>query len=254
MGISGNRWTLSFPLFWFVFAVIYPPVAISETVQIRFGTFDLAPYGFYDGTNDRRGMLRDMNSAVATRAGLSHSDRVMPLKRLHKEQAKGNLACSTFIPLAQTRRDLIQVAEITANLNSIVIPKKGLSVSKLEDLHGLTIALPRGSYAGMAIQTDPKINRLLTNGYDQSAAILKAGRVDAMAGSDIAVYHSLAAARVPKSEIGQPFVFLRSSLWLQCRKDTKPSYIKIMRAAARQLRTEGVFKNIKAQYAPGYTE
>ncbi len=199
-------------------------------------------------------MLRDFNAAVSERAGLSHIDRIMPLKRIHKELVKGGVAFSTFIPAPWSKRDLIQVAEITANLNSIVVPKKGLAVRRLQDLYGLTIAIPRGSYHGMEIMTDQNIKRVLTNGYDQSAAILRAGRVDAMVGSDIAVYHSLRAAGVAEADIGRPFVFLKLPLWLQCRRDVDPNHIESLRRAAQQLRAEGAFDGIKAHYAPGYTE
>ena len=121
-------------------------------------------------------MLRDINAAVSERAGLTYTDIIMPLKRIHKELVKGSIACATFIPAAWSKLDMIQVAEISANVDSIIVPKKGLAVRGLEDLYGLTIAIPRGSYSGMKIMTDPKINRVLTNGYNQSAAILRAGR------------------------------------------------------------------------------
>lgn len=233
---------------------LLPPRAGAESPQIRFGTFDLPPYALHARGDGRRGMLRDFNAAVAKHAGLTHIDRIMPLKRIHKELVKGGVACSTFIPAAWSKRDLIQVAEITANVDSIVVPKKGLAVRRLQDLYGLTIAIPRGSYHGMDIMTDPKIKRVLTNGYNQSAAILRAGRVDAMVGSDIAVYHSLRAAGVAKVDIGRPFVFLKLPLWLQCRRDVDPGHIESLRRAARQLRAEGAFENIRAQYTSGYTE
>ncbi|MBT3536461.1 MAG: transporter substrate-binding domain-containing protein [Rhodospirillaceae bacterium] len=241
----------------FALSLMCAPVAsqaASQSAQICFGTFDLPPYGFYDDKNPRRGMLRDMNSAVAERASLTYTDRVMPLKRINKELVKGGVTCATFLPVPWTKRDLIQVAEIIPNLDSIVVPRKGLSITRLEDLFGLTIAAPRGSYAGTPIMTNPNINRLLTNGYNQSAAILKAGRVDAMAGSEIAVYHSLSVAGVSTSDMGKPFIFLKSPLWLQCRKDTNPAHIERLREAAVQLRAEGAFDQIMAHYAPRHTE
>ncbi len=85
-------------------------------------------------------------------------------------------------------------------------------LSRLGDLHGRTIAIPRGAYAGFPITQDAKIRRHLTNGYDQSALLLTAGRVDALVESDIAVYHILRQAGLTKSEAGVPFVFLESPL------------------------------------------
>ena len=199
-------------------------------------------------------MLRDINAAVSERAGLTYTDIIMPLKRIHKELVKGSIACATFIPAAWSKLDMIQVAEISANVDSIIVPKKGLAVRGLEDLYGLTIAIPRGRYSGMKIMTDPKINRVLTNGYNQSAAILRAGRVDAMVGTDVAVYYSLGAAGVGEADIGRPFVFLKLPLWLQCRQDVDPGHIESLRRAANLLRAEGAFVRIKAHYAPGYTE
>ena len=81
-------------------------------------------------------------------------------------------------------------------------------VSRLGDLHGRTIAIPRGAYAGFPITQDAKIRRHLTNGYDQSALLSTAGRVDALVESNIAIYHSLRQAGLTKSEAGVSFVFL----------------------------------------------
>ncbi len=228
--------------------------AAGAAAEIRFGTFDLPPYALIGDPDGRKGMLRDINSAVVHRAGLTHRDQVMPLKRIHKEMEKGSISCATFLPLAWDKLGLIQVAEILANVNSIVVPKTGLEINVFEDLYGLKLAIPRGSYSGVPIMTDPRIERLLTNGYIQSAAVLKAGRVDAIAGSDIAIYHSLGLNGVRTSEIGRPFVFLKSPLWLQCRPDVDPANIAKLRTAARQLRSEGVFERIRAKYTPGFTE
>lgn len=229
-------------------------ISVAGEVQIQFGTFDLPPYAFYDGDGRGRGMLREINSEISDKAGLTHADRVMPLKRVHKELVKGDVACATFVPAPWSKSDLVQVAEITSELTSIIVPKKGLVISNFEDLHGLTMAIPRGSYSGMAVMTDPNIKRLLTNGYTQSAAILKAGRVDIIVGTDVAIYHSLGIAGVSKKEIGTPFVFLKSPLWLQCRKDVNPVHIAKLCRAPEQLHAEGVLAQIMSRYAPDYTE
>jgi ABC-type amino acid transport substrate-binding protein len=226
----------------------------AQSVQIRFGTFELAPYGFHDGENSRRGMLRDVNGAIAAKAGLSSNDVVMPLKRINKELQKGVIMCASFIPSAWSSKALTQVAEIYADFKSVVIPRKRLTVSRLEDLHERSIAIPRGAYTGFQITEDAKIRRHLTNGYDQSALLLKAGRVDAMVGSDIAVYHSLRQAGLAKSDAGAPFVFLKSTIWLQCQKNVDPALIERLRGAANSLRRDGVFDRLRIAYSSQFLE
>lgn len=99
-------------------------ISVAGEVQIQFGTFDLPPYAFYDGDGRDRGMLREINSEISDKAGLTHADRVMPLKRVHKELVKGDVACATFVPAPWSKSDLVQVAEITSELTSIIVPKK----------------------------------------------------------------------------------------------------------------------------------
>lgn len=221
----------------------------ADAVQVRFGTFDLAPYSFKNPNAPQRGMLSDFNAAIATHAGLTFTDLTMPLKRVNRELEKGFLDCACFIPSSWSRESFVLVHEVISKLNSVVVPRRGLEIGRFEDLYGHTVAMPRGAYRGWPLASDPKIQRYHTRSYAQSAVLLASGRVDAMVGTDIAVYYNLARAGVTRGDIGQPFVFLTSTVWLHCRKDFDTAIVDQLRAAAKTLKADGAFDAIQARYA-----
>ena len=68
------------PLIALVGMALYPITdAWAHLEPLRFATLDLEPYGYPDGKGARPGIFREINTAIATRAGLPFTDVVMPL-------------------------------------------------------------------------------------------------------------------------------------------------------------------------------
>jgi polar amino acid transport system substrate-binding protein len=223
--------------------------ADAGSKPLSFATMDLEPYGFVDGMGNRPGLVREIHAAIAAKAGFEYSDMVMPLKRMLKQILRGQSDCGTFIRTEWNKSNYDTVAEIFSEFESVVVTRGDLPITRLEDLHGRLLALPRGSYVGYPVSEDPKIQRYFTNGYRQSAVIMKAGRVDAIAGSAVSLFYNLRRVGMTRKEFGGVLVFDRHPLWLHCSKGKLPAkQQERLRAAAGSLQKDGVFDRIVQSY------
>ncbi len=143
------------------------------------------------------------------------------------------------------------MAEVVDSFESVIVTRKVLSIARVEDLHGQLLALPRGSYKEFPIATDPNIRRYPTNGYEQSAKLLKAGRVDAIAGTALSIYHNLSILSMSRKDVGVILPFDSKPVWLQCAKQQlSDELIARLQQATDSLRAEGVFRRLVEQYVP----
>jgi len=224
-----------------------PVVAAPDTV--RFATLDFAPYAL--DKDSKRGFIVDMNAAISAKAGVEIVDVVMPIARLMKHLLRGQSDCSIFLLSPWSESNFTAVAEVHNRFDSIIITRKELIITRLEDLHGKLLALPRGSYKDFQIATDPKIRRHRTNGYEQSARLLKNGRVDAIAGTALSIYYYLSNMEFNQIEIGSVISFDHKPLWLHCAKQQlSENLIARLRQATNSLRSEGVFLQLLDRYTP----
>jgi len=220
---------------------------IAETVN--FVTFDLVPYALSDDPDGRLGLFVDINKAIAIRAGVTFTDTVLPIARALKNLERGLSDCAVFVLTPWSKVEFTPVAEVLNRFDVIIVPRTGLSTSRIEDLHGQRLALPRGSFRDLPISTDPDIQQVLTNGYKQSVRLLKAGRVDAIIGSELSILFYFSIEKMTPNDIGDAFTFERNQLWLQCAKGhLSEETITKLQQTTTSLRMEGVFDKLIKQY------
>jgi ABC-type amino acid transport substrate-binding protein len=230
-------------------SLVAPRLAVAE--PLRFATINFEPYALDQDSPDRRGFIVDVHAAIAARADLQMTENVLPIARLLKNLERGLSDCSVFLLSPWSKANFVPVAEIMARFPSIIVTRKDLPISRVEDLHGKNLALPRGSYREFPIATDPKIQRQETGGYGQSARLLKAGRVDAIAGTALSIYHYLEVVKLGRQDIGGVLTFDYKPIWLQCNKTTISNDIKLqLQKATDALRAEGAFEKLRDRYIP----
>jgi len=212
---------------------------------------NFAPYALAEDDGGRRGLFVDINAAIAARAGIDIVDSVVPIARVMKNLQRGVSDCAVFLLSPWSEENFLAVAEVVDRFDSVIVTRKDLSIARVEDLHGQLLALPRGSYKEFPIATDPNIRRYPTNGYEQSAKFLKAGRVDAIAGTALSIYHNLSILSMSRKDVGVILPFDSKPVWLQCAKQQLPDgTIVRLRQATNSLRAEGVFRRMVEQYVP----
>lgn len=216
---------------------------------VRFATIDYPPYALHDDPDGRFGLLVDINTAIAERAELAYSDSVLPITRVIKNLERDVSDCGVFLLTSVSKETYIPVAKILDRFDTIIVTRPGLKIAQVEDLHNQSLALPRGSFEGSSVVTDPDIERFFTNDTEQGVHLLKAGRVDAIAGSALSILFQLSGEDMSRSDIGEIFTYERQQMWLQCAKDQLPDKtIMKLRQATDSLRMEGVFDTFIMRY------
>ncbi|WP_167740294.1 substrate-binding periplasmic protein [Parasedimentitalea huanghaiensis] len=223
----------------------------AKSQELDFATMDLVPYALRDDSSGRPGLIVEINKMIAEQANVSITDEILPIARALKNLEHGVTDCAVIALTPWSEENFIPIAEVLDKFDGTVVTRAGLPISKIEDLHGQRLAIPRGSFRKFPISTDPKIERVLTTGYEQSVRLLKAGRVDAIAGSEISLFFYLHSEEMDQQDIGGILPFLQSSLWLHCAKgQVSPEARERLKQSTNSLRDRGIFKRLLKSYIP----
>lgn len=214
--------------------------AIADMGTLRFATMNLEPYGFDANQDNRRGLFQKLHAAIAERAGFRFTDTVLPIKRAIKQINLGVSDCGIMLRTGWMEDNLDQIAEIKPKFESIIVSRPGFTINTDKDLDGHSLAIPRGSFEGYYIHASPLITRYFTNGYAHSSRLLKAGRVDAIAGSAVSLIYNMRQQNLTTNDVGSIVVFDETPLWLHCTRGIiSISAGKRLRDAVTALRNEG---------------
>lgn len=198
------------------------------------------------------GVLFPMSRAVAERAGLEISLVSHPLARFRERILKRIPAWSIFLRTPWSAKTVVPVALVLDDVDSVLIPRRGVEVSDLDKVDGLRVAMPRGLELGQKLNDNPGIVRVMTSDYAQSMLLVAAGRADAAAGIRRALLFAANSAGIAPDRFGRPLVLGKASMWLHyigARKDT--ALIERLRSATDALRDEGVFERMADAFVAG---
>jgi len=232
-------------------AALVLSVTSAFAEPIKFATVDYVPYVLHDDIHGRLGLLADVNAAIAERAGISISDEVLPMARAMKNLERNVTDCIVFARTPWSEEKFQPVAEVLDRFDAAIFTRAGLSIAQVEDLHGKRLAIPRGSFSDSPISSDPNIERVVTNDYEQSVRLLKAGRVDAIAGSELSIFYYFSVEEMKREDIGSILTIIHASLWLHCAKGLLADDVVMqLQQATDALRSEGAFDRLVQRYIP----
>lgn len=234
-------------------------IALSSFAQAReiskptlkFVTMDIAPYGMLaEEKNSERGLFREISAALSAKIGIKIVDKLLPLKRMLKGLQVGRYDCGIFLKLPIFDKKYEPIAEIRESFDVVILPRKGIRISNLEDLRGHILAIPLGSFENSPLSEDKKITRIHTSGYEQSTKLLQVGRADVVAGTSVSIGYYLKKNGIKREMLGEPYFVPDHSLWLQCAKGKLSADIKRkMREAVMALKKAGVLESIFEKYS-----
>ncbi len=241
MNMSGRALTA-------VLAFLASGLAVSAD-PVRFSTIDYAPYALSDDLKGRKGLIVDVVNATSQRAALEHSNAVLPISRVLKDLASGLADCGVFLQTGPSLKAYEQVAKIYERFDTVIVARQGIPLQSAADLKGYRLAIPRHSFEGSSILEDPEIEIVLTNSIAQSVALIHAGRVDAVAGTDLSIRYEFSLLEGGAEGVGDILTYERQEMWLQCAKGQLPQQsLTALREAADALRDGGVYDDIMRSY------
>jgi polar amino acid transport system substrate-binding protein len=217
--------------------------------RLNMGIIGFAPYAYIDKDEKQAGYLFEIAGKIRQALKIPGDDRVLPLKRLHRDLGRGAMDCTILAAVKISQVNYELVAPIGKDIESVIVPRSGVEISTYEDLANLRIAVARGVNLNDRFHQDTSLNKIITNGYRQSSVLLKRGRADAMIGVWGSLLFNLGQLDMSEQDVGQRYTINKAPLWVMCRRSFQNKIVKKrLIKVVNELRDKGVFKKITAKY------
>ena len=217
----------------------------QETLRVALS--DLPPLAVVDGDGKISGLSFELVEAIVGAAGFTASYTVEPHPRTIHSLLNGLADLIIMFPGKALRDASIAVGPVNP-LDTIVLPARGADYHSVGDLHGRTVGALRGSNVAPQLADEPSISLYWVNSYDSALKMLRAGRVEAVTGSDLGIFHAMRSAGMRREEFGRPFALARKMGWLFAREGLDGETVRRLREAIEALHAQGVLAAIGDAY------
>ncbi len=239
---------------WWHLAAFLWTVFLAGTVSaegLRAAIFDIAPWGYRDGTGKVAGIEYDIITAISEEMGETITLELLPYNRMIRHLEMGVVDFAIFFRSEKSELAGEPLVKWGA-LEIIVIGRTKTTISRYEDLEKLDIAVRLGGFFDPRFDGDTRLKKRPVENYARAIRMLMNGRVDAVVGTAATLYYELKRQGVPLSEMGPPFHLSRKEDWLHFSRSS-PNRDKKgqLTAAVEKLVAEGVFERIFSRYLPG---
>jgi ABC-type amino acid transport substrate-binding protein len=215
---------------------------------LNFHVINNRPLGYVDENGQPTGIHWEFLTALEARSGLCINKKLFPYARIWKSMEFGTHD-GGIVFRSPDRDSLVDYIAPICTVQTLVIPRKEITLEKYDDLIGLTIGKVRGIRLDERFETDTNIIKLEMNSYDQLFKTIQLKRIDAIAGSQLALSSVVDSAAADAIDITGKLVLGERVQWLQFSKKSQHlKNIPILRKAVEELVHEGVFDAIISKY------
>jgi polar amino acid transport system substrate-binding protein len=208
-----------------------------------------APIGYLDSEGNPTGTHWDYLDAIAEHSGLCINKRLLPYARVRASLEQGGHDGGIMFR-SEDLDSKIQAAAHIRSLAVVVIPRKGISIDTYEDLKGLQIGKTRSTRLNSRFDTDTALRKYKLNNYEQAVKMIAAGRLDAVAGSQLVLSYQLNKLDAfDKVDMKGSYVLGHQEQWLQFSVQSQyTDKIPLLRSTVDTLRSQGVLDRIMAKH------
>lgn len=230
--------------------VCFQVKAVETDDCLNMHVIQSVPLAYMDEEGELAGIHVEMLDALQAHSGLCINKLLMPVSRIVKSLALGQHDGGLLLRSAK-RDHLVELVLHTGDIDTVVIPRKGVTVKSYQDIRNLVI----GKIGGMPLRNDFDSDNDLTlvqlNRYGQAAQMLERGRVDVLAGSSGPLYHHLSEINNidKKIDMSSKFVLGTQQQWLQLSKQSAHlDKLPQLKMAAQKMIENGDLVRIKRKY------
>ena len=214
---------------------------------IRVSNLHIAPAGFIEN-NTPQGIFYDIAKKIILDAGYTPEIQLLPYPRVLDNLASGRADMSILISNKAIEKTCDSIMPL-AQVHSIIVGLKGHDFSELSSLQGKTVGVLRLAKYDRNFEKNTKIKKYEFNSYEQGLKMLLSKRFDAMAGTQISVYYTLAKQGYSHTLLGKPLIINSNSISIQySKKSLNPQAKDLIAQAARRLLDKGELDKIIASY------
>jgi polar amino acid transport system substrate-binding protein len=233
-----------------VFCVIvfstYSKVAASQT-EISMVTMDQIPYGYKDSEGKEVGVLFDIMNAIMHVSGIGEKNTLIPSKRLGVMLLSGSSVCVIVANTPDVTTPSL-IAPIGYSLKMGILPKIDSGITDYKSLTGKTVAVPLGVQFDTLFHNDTSIIKVSPPQYINAIKMLKAGRVDAVAGALINLQSIAKSVGMQEKDLAPPIILSQNQMYIICSKEVLTPIRQKLKKAVEQLRETGEIQTILRRY------
>jgi len=230
-----------------VFFISFFSVICLGHESITVSTVQIARAGFIKESTPQ-GIYYDIANLIVKEAGYKVNNTILPYPRVIESLASGKSDMSILISTQTTNKICDPVIELS-KIKSIVVGLKGKRIHSLFDLKGKTVAVFRQANYGPIFDKNETIKKYEVNSYDQALKMLFSGRLQAIAGYQNSIHHTLKQQGYDVNILATPLVINRQSISVQySKRSAHPNAKKLIKAAAQRLVSQGKYKEIVEKY------
>jgi ABC-type amino acid transport substrate-binding protein len=232
-----------------VCTMIFSTVSESAPIKTNLSmlTMDQIPYGYKDNDGNNTGVLFDVMNAVMKASGIGKKHTLIPSKRLGLKMFSGSPVC---VIVANTPEVTTQslIAPIGYSLKMGILPKTGSGITDYKSLKGKTVAVPLGVQFDTVFHNDKNIIKVSPPQYINAIKMLKADRVDAVAGALGNLKSIAIAVGMEDKDLASPIILTQNEMYLICTKEVLMTTRQKLKETVMHLKATGEINNILHRY------
>ncbi len=221
-----------------------PSLASTTETDIVFGNSQIKPWGMLiDGVP--QGLLVDVERALALETQKTHRLQLLPYARVIHSIYVGDVDMAGLFDGRINHSKLIKVAPITETRVIIIGKNPASRIEDIGELSGLLVGHMRGSKYGPIFDDADHFAKIPINSMSQALAMLKRGRIDAMAGVDQTFFWAMKQMQLSPDEFTELMTISRPTISLYMSQHSQhKSLIPLYRNAMQRLKEKGVIEQI----------
>jgi len=214
-------------------------------------TMDQTPYGYKNKKGENTGILFEIMNTIIQASGIGKKNRLIPTKRLIITMLSGKPACSLVAETPGTATALDYIAPIGYSLKAGILPRVDRGITDYKSLQGKTVAVPLGVQFDEVFHNDTGIIKVSPPKYINAMHMLKAGRVDAVAGALANLKIIAKNIGMTNKDLAPSIVLLTGEVQLVCSKEISANARQTLKKTVNQLKASGEIKTIIHRYFQG---
>jgi len=204
--------------------------------------------GYINEAGELSGFHFDFLTALEKRTGICMDKKLLPYARAQRGIEVGEHDGGLLVSSVSIDADVIYIEKIISS-NTVIIPKKGLSLNNYEDLLKIKIGKVRGATLNKRLNNDKNILFVPIKNYSQGLQLLKKGRIDAIAGNGLGLSRVGIGSMFDDVNLAGKLNVGQRDIWLVLsRKSQHLDKIQALRTGAHDLINEGVIDNLLQKY------
>jgi polar amino acid transport system substrate-binding protein len=208
---------------------------------------DQIPYGYKDTEGKDTGVLFEIMNAIMHKSNLGKKNTLIPSKRLGVKLFSGSPVCVIVANTPDVKTQSL-IEPIGYFLEMGILPSISNGITDYKSLMGKTVAVPLGIQFDTLFHNDTSINKVFPPQYINGIKMLKAGRVDAVAGAIINLQSIAIAVGMNAKDIAPPIILTQNEMYLICSKEVLKPARQQLKKAVIHLRSTGEINTILHRY------